>query len=272
MIPHPTPDNAPTPPAVELNRTGPMPLHAQIADQFRRQIHSGFWPQNSRIRAEDQFAEDLGVARGTVRRAIHALVEEGLLVQVQGSGTFVTGHGPDASAARAARALEGPLFSNGQQLARSDIYFTDRLQEYALLPAGTPSTVFAGDAIFRDVDVLAFQRVRSLREGPDSVIATEVSLSAIPGLRGIAPADLTAGSFHALLSRRFSVNFTYAERVYSAEAADERLAHLLQIAPGTPLLVHDQYSYDAADRCIEHSRAWTRTDHHTQTIVVKAIT
>src|SRR5262249_15620077 len=39
--------------------------------------------------AERQFATDLGVSRITVRKALDALVEEGLLVRKQGAGNFV---------------------------------------------------------------------------------------------------------------------------------------------------------------------------------------
>src|SRR5690606_26982238 len=104
-----------------------------------------------------------------------------------------------------------------------------------------------------------------------SLIATEVSLAAVPGLKTLPPPDLAAEPFHGLLRRRFGVQLTHAERVYSVEPADAETATRVDVALGTPLLVHDQYSYDTAGRCIEHSRAWTRTDRHLQTIVIKGL-
>lgn len=259
---------------VSLHRSGPVPLHAQIADHFRKQIKGLFWPANHKLRSEEQLAEDLGVARGTVRRAIRALVEEGLLVQVQGNGTFVAGLDNGSVAERAKRSLSGPLISNGEQLVSVGIEFHDRLLEYSIRPANSQDSTSAikQHSSFQNAEVLTFQRLRSLRDGPDGVISTDVSLAAIPGLRNVEPAELTKGSFHELLRRRFAIEFAYAERVYTACAANERLAELLDVGLGTPLLVHDQYSYDSTHRCVEHSRAWTRTDRHSQTIIVKGVT
>lgn len=255
---------------VPLERSGPLPLHAQIAHHFRSQIQGLFWPPNFKLKSEDHLARELGVARGTVRKAIQVLIEEGLLTQAQGKGTFVAGVGQFGDPSRSA-ALSGLLISNGEQLARTGVYFTDTLLSYAITSSGTPGDMFAESTAFRDVDVLNFTRLRSLREGPNSLIATEVSLAAVPGLKTLPPAALVSEPFHGLLRRRFGVQFTHAERVYSVETADAETAAHVDVEPGTPLLLHDQYSYDAAGRCIEHSRAWTRTDRHLQTIVIRGL-
>ncbi|HKS49845.1 MAG TPA: GntR family transcriptional regulator, partial [Amycolatopsis sp.] len=57
--------------------------------QLHDQITSGTWPVGSRIPAETELAEMLGVGRSTVREAIRALVHIGLLEARQGTGTFV---------------------------------------------------------------------------------------------------------------------------------------------------------------------------------------
>lgn len=248
-----------------------MPLHVQIAEHFRNQIRGLFWPPNFKLKSEEHLASELGVARGTVRRAIQDLVKQGLLEQVQGKGTFVAGLGEMGFAARAA-ALSGPLLSNGEQLAKTGVFFEDKLLEYSISDGRVPAGTFSDEATaFHDVEVLYFKRLRSLREGPNSVIATEVSLGAVPGLRQLAPADLVAGSFHGLLGKKFSIVFSHAERIYSAMSANQELSVHLGVEVGTPLLIHDQYSYDNSGRCIEHSRAWTRTDRHLQTIVIKGL-
>src|SRR5689334_11942339 len=75
---------------LQIDRNAIEPIYVQIATQFRARIKSRLWPPGYRLRAEDELASDLGVARGTLRRAVQDLVDEGLLVQVQGRGTFVT--------------------------------------------------------------------------------------------------------------------------------------------------------------------------------------
>lgn len=256
------------PAAPILARSGPTPLHVQIADHFRRQIYGMFWPPNFQLPSEAHLAEQLGVARGTIRRALQVLIAEGILIQAHGRGTFVADRGGMHDSQRSP-VFSGTIISNGEQLDRSGIEYHDSLLEFTIVRAGTAEPDDA-DA-FGSSDRLHFKRLRSLREGPNSIIATDVMLSLIPGIASIEPAELVQGSFHTLLRTKFSVNFSYAERVYSAQAADERMAELLNVPTGTPLLVHDQYSYDSLSRCVERSRAWTRTDRHLQTIIVKGL-
>jgi len=57
--------------------------------QLRDEVMRGTWPIGSRIPAETELAELLGVGRSTVREAVHALTHVGLLESRQGAGTFV---------------------------------------------------------------------------------------------------------------------------------------------------------------------------------------
>ena len=70
-----------------------MPQRSALADQtiswLRAQITSGAWPVGSRIPTEPELVEQLKVSRNTVREAVRALANTGLLDIRQGSGTFV---------------------------------------------------------------------------------------------------------------------------------------------------------------------------------------
>lgn len=66
-------------------RTGP--LYVQIADSLRAKV--GELDSGSRIPSEPKLAKDWGVSRFTVAKAVEQLVDEGLIVRRQGSGTFV---------------------------------------------------------------------------------------------------------------------------------------------------------------------------------------
>src|SRR5882672_7981396 len=70
-----------------------MPQRSALADQtiswLRAQITSGAWPVGSKIPTEPELVEQLSVSRNTVREAVRALANTGLLDIRQGSGTFV---------------------------------------------------------------------------------------------------------------------------------------------------------------------------------------
>ncbi|WP_316859798.1 phosphonate metabolism transcriptional regulator PhnF [uncultured Cohaesibacter sp.] len=69
-------------------RTG-IALWRQIADAIRAGISSGLGDETGKLPSETELAEQFGVNRHTVRSAISALVNEGILRAEQGRGTFV---------------------------------------------------------------------------------------------------------------------------------------------------------------------------------------
>src|ERR1700716_648581 len=65
------------------------PLYSQTADALRVRITQGMWRQGDRVPSEVQLCEEFGVSSITMRRAVATLVTEGLLVRIQGKGTYV---------------------------------------------------------------------------------------------------------------------------------------------------------------------------------------
>lgn len=57
--------------------------------RLRQQITSGTWEVGTRIPAEPELTELIGVGRNTVREAVQSLVHAGMLERRQGSGTYV---------------------------------------------------------------------------------------------------------------------------------------------------------------------------------------
>jgi len=72
-----------------LQRGVGVALWRQIADAMRREIASGITDARGRLPSEGELAARYGVNRHTVRVAIAALAQEGVLQSIQGRGTFV---------------------------------------------------------------------------------------------------------------------------------------------------------------------------------------
>jgi GntR family transcriptional regulator len=68
----------------------PMPLYLQLARHLRRLVVDGQLCDQDALPSERDLASLFGVSRVTVRKAIHELIGEGLLLQRQGAGTFVS--------------------------------------------------------------------------------------------------------------------------------------------------------------------------------------
>ncbi len=68
-----------------------QPLYAQIKGAIDRRIETEEWPADFQIPSEEHLAREFGVSPLTVRRALRELQADGLLLRIQGRGTFVIG-------------------------------------------------------------------------------------------------------------------------------------------------------------------------------------
>jgi len=68
-----------------------------VAAEIKRRIAAGQYKTHMPIPAERRLAEELGVAVGTIRRAVELLREEGVVYTLPQKGTFV-GQEPEPSA------------------------------------------------------------------------------------------------------------------------------------------------------------------------------
>lgn len=78
--------------ALAVDAALPTPLYLQLAALLGAQIRDGQWKAGEALPAERQLCERLGISRVTLRQAVDALVEQGLVTRRQGAGTFVTSH------------------------------------------------------------------------------------------------------------------------------------------------------------------------------------
>jgi len=66
-----------------------LPKYMRIKQEIAREIRSGRLPPGSRVSSESEIMQEYGVGRMTANRALRLLAEDGLVVRIQGHGTFV---------------------------------------------------------------------------------------------------------------------------------------------------------------------------------------
>ena len=67
----------------------PVPLYLQVKQSIIEKIHTAQWQANDRIPSEAELVSQFQCSRMTANRAVRELTAEGLLVRLQGVGTFV---------------------------------------------------------------------------------------------------------------------------------------------------------------------------------------
>jgi GntR family transcriptional regulator len=224
-----THDGLHTPIRVRAN----VPVAITVANSLRGRLRREF-ANGGQLPSEHLLAAELGVSRGTLRQGLAILQHEGLITRKQGSGTFAK---PDVEGIparidfayefteliRAAgyepevRALEiGPAQAGPEAVHRLDIKLGDPMLRVRKLfrASGTP-------AIYVD-EVL-----------PTSVIADDYD-----------PEELKRPIWH-FLDRRCNHPIKYVLSELLPALADDELAELLAVRPGSALLKFIEVFYDA---------------------------
>jgi DNA-binding GntR family transcriptional regulator len=231
-----------SPAAATVDRTSPVPLYYQLAQQLEHAIESGDLPRGTQLGNEILLADRLGLSRPTVRRAIGYLVDRGLLVRKRGVGTQVV-------QPRVRRRLE--LTSLYDDLAGGGQEPTTQVLSLDKLPASDPVARALGLA--DGEPVLALERLRLAHGEPLAV------------LRNYLPVDLVTLSSEALertglyqLMRAAGVRLHLATQTVGARSATAAEARLLGERRSAPLLTMWRTVYDDSGRAVEFASHYYR--------------
>jgi len=71
-----------------ITRRSRLPLHLEISEMLAREIKAGILLDGEKLEPERAMAQRLGIAVGTLRKALAELHKNGLIERVQGSGNY----------------------------------------------------------------------------------------------------------------------------------------------------------------------------------------
>ncbi|MEQ4207916.1 GntR family transcriptional regulator [Actinopolymorpha sp. B9G3] len=220
------------------------PLHRRITDDLRRRIGSGDYKPGDMLPSEAALRAEYDVTRGTVRQALQALVNEGLVDVMQGRGYLV----------RQREALIYDLTGSESPDRRSgathDIWITDvkaqgrtpgmRLDVLRVVP---PADIAACLEIAENEAVVLRRRVRLVDDRPYSISSAFWPTSIAAGTPIEDPGDMQPGPLAWLAARgRHQVRLD-GRIVGRMPTSDE--ATILQLASGAPVFEHTRTGYDA---------------------------
>jgi GntR family transcriptional regulator len=223
-------------------------LTGRVRNALAARISSGDLAPGQQLPTERELSETFKVSRVTVRRAIKALSESGMVYAIQGRGTFVASE----------HLTEPPnaLLSFHDLAAGDHVAVGARVIERSVRPA----TISEAEdfEIAPGAELLALERLRTLDDLPVALDVTLVPVSLNPSLPGL---DWQVASLYSSLA---TAGHSPVAADYSVEAqpADERSARLLATGVGAPLLVADSRTFDTEGRLIVSGRISYRGDRY----------
>jgi GntR family transcriptional regulator len=221
---------------------GEGPLYLQIASSIDGGIADGRYEPGYRFPPEPELAASLGVSRLTLRQALTVLERRGLIDRVVGrhGGTFVRKWHVD----RDLTTFAG--FS--QQLRRQGLVAGAKVLSARELPAS--AEVAAGLDLTEGSGVYEVQRLRLASGTPVLLECSSFPAEAFPGFLD-EPLDQ---SLYGLLGERYGRRPTHAREVLDPVAADRRVARLLGVGAGTPVLLVERTAFDVEGTPVEYAR------------------
>lgn len=223
-------------------KSGPLPKHHQLAEILRNRILSGELQPNDRFPTEESLCRVYRVSRGTVRQAVGALVQEGLLRREQGRGTFVTAPRP--------KSTFFTLTSFDEDMLQQHRQPSTRLLAVKLVPA-TPE-VAGRLALAAGEPVIYIERLRLADNRPVVHETRHLAQSLCPGL---PDDDLERQSIHWLLIHKYNLPLIRTVHTMEACVLSPENASLLQVRPGAAAFYVDRLTYTVVDNA-ERPAVW----------------
>lgn len=217
--------------------------HRRLSELLAR----GVYLPGSRLGGEREFSRTLGVSRTTLRHALRRLAAEGRVQASAQRGWFVAnrvvGEPPSVLQSFTEMAQARGLRPSASLLSRHVRPASlDEAEQLGIAPASL---------------VLEIVRLRGLDNVP---ICIDRTILVHGRAEALADADLTDRSLFALLEELADIHVARSSYAVRACGADPDVASLLNLDPGSPVLVGDDTSFDEDDRPILLARVTYRGD------------
>lgn len=234
-------------PAAFIRKDCAKPIYMQVVDYLRENIASGVWEEASKIPSEIELMSTLGVSRGSIKKAISKLVEEGVLEQIQGKGTYVKSQD-------IAFPLTEGLVTFSESLNEQGIAYETQIIDCEMRQADAEISKHLN--VSPGSDFLHLERVRSVEGEPIMYIENNINSSLAPGIES---ADFVSEGLFSILERLTGHQIEYSETSFVAKLADPLRAEALDVPVKSPVLQQVQTVHLDNGQAIEYAKVWLKS-------------
>ena len=228
----------------ELEEQSRGPLYQRVHHALRQAIKDNKLASGSALPPERDIAKDLGVSRITVRKALDALAEEGLVRRRHGAGTFV--------ATRVEKSFSMLTSFSEDMASRGLSVRSDWLRKAVGAVTPDESMVLGlspGSAVLR------FHRIRYADDVPMALEYSSVPAQYLPS------EDAVSDSLYSALEATGSRPVRALQRL-RAVSFNEEQAELLGIEPGEPGLLIERRGFLEDGQAVEYTQSYYRGDSY----------
>jgi GntR family transcriptional regulator len=213
----------------ESNENSLLSLYHQVRDRLRKDIASGRFKDGDTIPSEPELAREYGVSQGTVRKAILDMTRQGIFYRKQGKGTFLdigdigkTRQGKSQNF----RFIEGPDL----ELVKVKNTF---LKSWIIPAEGDVANYLK---LRKPAKVICLERMGEMADQFLIYTISYLPQSLYRGMEKYTAEDFSRNSLWKMQQIYFGIKIETREEFISAVAAEDTLARILRIMPGSPIL------------------------------------
>lgn len=193
-----------------------------IKDNLQKKIQQGIFGVGDYLPSENELCSRYSVTRTTSRRALDELQKEGFIDKLQGKGSRV----------RERRKSLGLLTVKGFSEAVGENIKTVFLQ-IPIVTEWSEEIKMPVKIKDRSEKCIFFERLREIDDVPVMLERNWFSGACLPG---ILDSDFAGSSFFKTLSQKYLIEIVGSSQEIRAEESTGRVAAILQIKAGTPVL------------------------------------
>jgi GntR family transcriptional regulator len=223
------------------------PAYQKIQGAIRKGIEAGSLRPGDAVSSERELAKIHRVSLMTARHALAGLEREGIVERRRGVGTYVA---PPRIHFNKLMSYTEQMLSRG--LAPGSKVILSKIIENEDEVAGRLTLPAASRMI----------KVERVRHTADEPFALETCYLPADEFPGLVRAPLARNSLFATLEHDFGVELTYADEEVDATAADQRVAQLLEVLRGAPVMRIRQVIYSSKGRPVVYVVGFYRSERH----------
>ena len=224
------------------------PAYKRIQRAIRLRIESGELKPGDVVDSERELAKFHSVSLMTARHALADLAQEGAVERRHGAGTFVA----------PPQILFNKLLSYSEQMTSVGLAARSRIVSSSIV--NREQEIAARLGLSPTSRLVRIERVRSAGNEP---VALEICYLSDEECHALLDAPLDRASLFTTLERECGIELAYADEEVDATHADLRIAKLLNIPNGSPLLRIRQLIFSTKGRATIYMMGFYRSGRHT---------
>jgi len=224
------------------------PAYRRIRYALQKRIEAGELQPGDAVPSERELARNYEVSLMTARHALAEMERDGLVDRRRGAGTFVA----------LPKIHFNRLASFTEQMASRGLPARSRILCASVVEGEQEAA--ARLALPAHSRLVKIERLRQSGEQPFAVESCYLGADEFSGLLSL---PLERRSLFATLEREYAIELAYADEEVDATSASTRIAEMLTIHAGAPVLRIRQAIFSTQGKAIVYVIGFYRSDRHT---------